>query len=241
MSADPDFSALKYFPAADWRAEFRDDIANEVKFLPDNWADEIVIKLDGPVLDALKVDGDQLMACKQERTARGDGIKSQAGSVQGLAAGLMALMEARESVRLERPMTAKVLNAANDDLMTTVFYFKCKFNAGRPSAYLPELAPMFARPDPLYPGHPSYPSGHAAQSRMVALVYGHLFPALKDPLIKLANDVAFNREVAGVHFHSDSLAGQALAERVFELLVAHPVFANMLRLARVEWPGNRGL
>lgn len=241
MSADPDFSTLKYFPGADWEAEFRAFIANEVKFLPDNWADGSVIKLDGPVLEKLKADGERLMACKKDRPIKAGSILSQAESVQGLAAGLMALMEVREPVKLARPMTAKVLNAANDDLMAAIFYCKSKFNAARPSAYLPELAPMFAKPDPLYPGHPGYPSGHAAQSRMVALIYAHLFPELKGQLIELADDVAFNREVAGVHFRSDSIAGQQLAEQVVELLVANPVFANMLRLARVEWPGNLGL
>ncbi|MBW8893344.1 MAG: hypothetical protein JF617_14920 [Burkholderiales bacterium] len=239
MSTEPDFSKLRDFPAADWEAEFRQYIGKEIQFLPDDWVSKIEVK--GPVLEQLKLDGDELMKLKSQRPDRAASIKCQAESVQGMACGLTALVGARDLAKLDRPMTSKALNAANEELLAVVFYFKSKFNAARPSAYLPNLEPMFAKPDPLYPGHPSYPSGHAAQSRMVALIYGDMFPTLTSRLTELGNDVAHNREVAGVHFESDSKAGQEIAEQVFKLLKANPKFANLLELARVEWPGNKGL
>lgn len=237
MSTQPDFSKLLDFPVADWVPEFRKFLAQDLKFLPDDWLRTIGIK--GPDLKKLEFEGKQLLLDKALRPGRLASIKSQAESLQGMAAGILALMKANEPVELAHPMTSKLLNAANEDLMHVIFYFKSRFNAARPSAYLPDVAPMFAKPDPLFPGHPGYPSGHAAQSWMLASVYGTLFSKLRPALEQLAIDIAFNREVAGVHFQSDSEAGRELATKVFDLLMQNPKFSSMVEPARVEWPGNR--
>ena len=57
----------------------------------------------------------------------------------------------------------------------------------------------------------SFPSGHAAASMSVALVYGAALPALAVPLFVLALLVGFSRVRMAVHYPSDVLAGQLIA------------------------------
>lgn len=62
------------------------------------------------------------------------------------------------------------------------------------------------------PGHQSAPSGHAAVAYLLAGLLAPLQPAAlpRARLFAAAAAVAANRELAGVHFASDSQAGQAL-------------------------------
>ena len=57
----------------------------------------------------------------------------------------------------------------------------------------------------------SFPSGHAAASMSVALVYGAAFPAWAAPLLFLALLVGFSRVRLRVHYPSDVLVGQLIA------------------------------
>jgi membrane-associated phospholipid phosphatase len=115
------------------------------------------------------------------------------------------------------------------------------------------------------PGHSSYPSGHATQARLIALcmtyVLGLVRPALPagdiaaitETLAALARRVARNREIAGLHFPSDSQAGQKLAEAAFAALAEHggdpldpdgytiEIFGRAaITAARREWDPGRG-
>jgi hypothetical protein len=105
----------------------------------------------------------------------------------------------------------------------------------RPSHYLPAL-----RPPVEVPGHASYPSGHALQS---ALMAGCVQAALNgaDNLCALLDVLAFriarNREIAGLHFRSDSCAGRRAAGKVLKLLKAlddGTRFKTLLREATIE-------
>jgi hypothetical protein len=62
---------------------------------------------------------------------------------------------------------------------------------------------------------PSYPSGHAAGSRILALSLGDIFPHRKSVLIKLSELVGRSRIDGGVHFPSDVEAGFKWAESVW--------------------------
>jgi hypothetical protein len=81
-------------------------------------------------------------------------------------------------------------------------------------------APMFSQTHPvpggtqphlLYPGHPSYPSGHAAMVYLWAELIASFRPELTDPLMGAAFQVSNHRVIAGLHYPSDIEGGRQLA------------------------------
>jgi membrane-associated phospholipid phosphatase len=130
-------------------------------------------------------------------------------------------------------------------------YWKRQFQRARPSQLSPALMPPIA-----VPGHASYPSGHATQAYLVSLMLNGVMPnVVSNPLNatttatlgtpaaslldRLAERVARNREVLGVHYRSDSQAGQALANSTFAVLSQCPSLATpntgAFAMARLEW------
>jgi hypothetical protein len=119
--------------------------------------------------------------------------------------------------------------------------YKAEFHVPRPPQLLPALLP----PIPV-PGHASYPSGHGTQSHLMTRCIAHLVSlelsaadaaVIVSDLTELANVIARNREIAGLHYPSDSVAGQLLAAPLFNTLnSAHvPLFGDAVTAARSEW------
>jgi acid phosphatase (class A) len=71
--------------------------------------------------------------------------------------------------------------------------------------------PGGTQPHLLYPGHPSYPSGHAAMVYLWAELIASLRPNLKNSLMGAAYQVSNNRVIAGLHYPSDVEGGRQLA------------------------------
>jgi hypothetical protein len=61
----------------------------------------------------------------------------------------------------------------------------------------------------------SFPSGHAAGARFIALQLSEKYTELKSDLIKLSERVAWTRVQAGLHFPSDIKAGLMLGETFY--------------------------
>ena len=124
-------------------------------------------------------------------------------------------------------------------------YHKSNYKRPRPAqAWLP-IAPSIATP-----GHPAYPSGHATQAHLISLFMQLVAPELSEACDALARRIAGNREIAGVHYRSDTLAGEWSARKIFDLLCGHsPVtidqdtvvsglvaaFNDLVAAARSEW------
>ena len=100
----------------------------------------------------------------------------------------------------------------------------------RPSHIYPRLTP----PVPV-PGHPSYPSGHATVSHLLALAADAIVPKLGDAADKLARRIAVNREIAGLHFWWDSIAGKKAAENTYKVIKTMPSYNDYLNAAKAEW------
>lgn len=66
----------------------------------------------------------------------------------------------------------------------------------------------------LYPGHPSYPSGHATMAYAWAFLIAAFKPAYRHRLEEAARRVAWNRVVAGLHFPTDGEGGRAFAVEI---------------------------
>ena len=96
------------------------------------------------------------------------------------------------------------------------------------------------------PGHASYPSGHATESYLLAEMLKEVMPvaASKEndtgkpdstPLRRLAERVARNREVLGLHYPSDSAAGKYLGDQSAVLLKQCASVVALMDAASDEW------
>jgi hypothetical protein len=98
------------------------------------------------------------------------------------------------------------------------------------------------------PGHAAFPSGHATQAHLIALCLEVVMPATiipvdingvpqpdQGPLRQMAHRIARNREVLGLHYPSDSVAGKTLAEQTFKLVRGLSTLQNVFAVAQTEW------
>lgn len=110
------------------------------------------------------------------------------------------------------PHTMELLHVTLQFASTVVLQFKHHLGVPRPMEVSPLVMPMIETP-----GHGALPSGHATAAAALSTVLGNLLqgePGLAHALRRLAFRVAFNREVAGLHYPMDSAAGRVLGEVV---------------------------
>ncbi|MDQ8732844.1 phosphatase PAP2 family protein [Bradyrhizobium sp. LHD-71] len=136
------------------------------------------------------------------------------------------------------PRTVELLRLLIGVTGTIHYRIKHALACRRPIEYSPQVQPMISTP-----GHGSLPSGHATEAFTAALALDALVrharvslhsgeevaPTIpnfnpSDPftvqLLRIAERIAINRQVAGVHFPVDSVAGMVLAQSVSEFHVA---------------------
>ena len=65
---------------------------------------------------------------------------------------------------------------------------------------------------------PSYPSGHATQGTFIARYLTHLYPQYEKELKQIGEDIAFSRNMAKVHYPSDSEFGKVLGDGLYEFV-----------------------
>lgn len=118
---------------------------------------------------------------------------------------------------------AKKLVAFQEKLFNEVNFFsrilKQKWKRNRPFVRSTLIQPCV---EP-YPSN-SYPSGHAAASKLAALSFSILYPELKHALLTRADEVARDRVLAGVHYPTDVKSGALLGQLVFEALQENEAF-----------------
>lgn len=144
------------------------------------------------------------------------------------------------------PNTYRVLHIASLIGLYAALYYKGLRDRPRPSQLCPALLP----PIPM-PGHASWPSGHATQAQLKALCMEHVLQgilpgtlttgdlgAVSSNLRTLALRVARNREIAGLHYPTDSDAGRKLADTIAPFLTGMGTttwFGKAVTAAKAEW------
>jgi acid phosphatase (class A) len=202
------------FPDEDWVPYYKDQVdykAREPLFDPSS------LQLPPPADLAQGDECVRLQALRPLRAGRAIDIRRQAQSDKHAIQPVFDVI-GLDVDRPPNPQGLALRARVQDNLWGPIFHFKACFNRNRPWNCCPGLEPLLQRPDRLYPGHPSYPSGHATMAYTWAYLFAVLVPARRQALEEAAAQVAFNREVAGVHFPSDSEAGRQLAEQVVALM-----------------------
>jgi PAP2 superfamily len=154
------------------------------------------------------------------------------------------------SIEKELNITFNSASYRNTDILLNFCYYdadcvilrlKHHFNRRRPYqlASGANIAKMF------HPGTPSYPGGHATQAYLfvaiIRLVWNGRLASMLSKVETLASEVAKNREIAGVHFPSDTTAGEVLANQLVGSFKASTTstswgtFNDLLEKAREEW------
>jgi hypothetical protein len=159
---------------------------------------------------------DELVTAAQDE--RADALGEIMSEADEFISYFMNLMTSRPT---SYPATFRVLNIASLVALFTSMYYKVKYRRPRASELCPALLPPI-----VVPGHASFPSGHSTQSHLMALCMGDVFQGLPqhdvmvDDLTALADRISRNREIAGLHYPSDTQGGIALATDILPLLQA---------------------
>ncbi|MFT6181166.1 MAG: acid phosphatase (class A) [Akkermansiaceae bacterium] len=119
-------------------------------------------------------------------------------------------------------------------MTVAVFFFKKHFNRVRPLLLSEAQGKKFSTAIEI-PAHPAYPSGHATALHMLAYLLQELDPANAEQYRADASKIARNREVAGLHYPSDSAAARLLGRQISDALLSNLTFKKQLEKAKVEW------
>ena len=225
------------FPAHGWTADWLSWVA-VAQFAQDGWAARLdftpVLPTDKEIqaeLDALVV------AARDERADALGEILDQSASFISYFLNLVAAKPTT------CPATARLLTVASQVATFVVMYYKNLYNRPRPSTLCPALLPPIA-----VPGHPAFPSGHSTQAHLMALCLNAVIAdkpcppggdnPMNEVLTALADRIAYNREIAGLHYPSDSAAGKELAGLMFKMLEQdgrNQIFQKAMSDAYAEW------
>jgi hypothetical protein len=109
-----------------------------------------------------------------------------------------------------------IIESIHDDIKPITVKLKYFFQRPRPYQlayyYKLKLMPFMT----LGADSPSFPSGHAIESKVLSEVLGNMFPEIYVPLSKIAEDVCESRIGLGVHYQSDIDVGVYVAEKICE-------------------------
>ena len=216
----------KTFERKDWDLDFRSELYKHEFYAADAWAkrrDGLVSLWD----DSTRAELHRLRCLKDEErpTHVGDIIREQDG-----AALVRYWYELLDINSVTHPRTAELLYATMYLAGSVATFFKDRFHRARPVTLAPDLAPPIPTPR-----LPAYPGGHATQIYLMALTLVHLHPNREKEILQCAEQVARNREVAGVNYPSDTEAGRKLAQDILHLLTSEcELFRATLKEAAAE-------
>lgn len=186
--------------------------------------------------DGLRAEIESLLADRRLRGQRRAEILAQARSLELYWGTLLMIGPGRRN-------TAVVLSAAMAIGHLAGMHWKWHYKRARPVQLSPVVMPMIPTP-----AHPAFPSNHALQSHLIAQMLSKLvlpqsirggYEAAFD---RLADRIGKNREVAGVHYPSDTRAGENLAKVLVEKMKEDgileeemPTLKEFVIRAEAEW------
>ena len=130
------------------------------------------------------------------------------------------------------PVTAKFLADVTEDANAVGALTKAFYARARPSQIEPRVQPLVAVPPTA-----SYPSGHVTRAFTWALVLAEIFPDQRAELLERAHRAAWGRVLAGVHYPTDLIGGQLMAEAIVAELRKSEAFRAAVEKCRAEAAG----
>lgn len=223
--ADP----LTFSSTQRWARVFFDQTKDEPRLLPKDWATRVVLP-SPPANRSPRTakEVEYLLDLQAKRTPADEAAIRKEAEFAGMHFGKHGSMDLLDVAK--RPWTARLMDAGAKQLNPLLFKLKLRFDRVRPSILDPRLKPVMK-----VPGHPAYPSGHAAQAFFIAYLLAELDPPHREVYLGDATTIAKRREIAGFHYPSDTAAGGLLARQVLDLLLAQKQFSDLLEKAREEW------
>jgi hypothetical protein len=241
--------ALTSFPERSWSAEWRAWFALS-QYGATDWAKDIKVQPWKPGKTGDEID-QLIVAARDERP---DTLGEILAQNEEFASYFMVLLTITPA---SCPKTFRLICLASIVAMFTVLHFKggTKGKEGldekdqyeprpRPSQICPALLPSVP-----VPGHASYPSGHSTEAHLIAAVIEQVLTHKKNgktvanaewqnaitPLYALAARIGRNREIAGLHYPSDTEAGKKLAQDILPFLKETAEYKELISLAAEEW------
>jgi membrane-associated phospholipid phosphatase len=248
----PDFNATPRYPLGAWDGDLF-----ALHFLPEffaatvsgqTWKQAITVNptipkvvMPGGVVAAGddSIDDLRILAVTERPEAMGE-ILNQAQNQQ------LCFMQLLMMTAGSHPKTFFAMKLAARVGEVVMIRLKRQFNRPRPSQYYPALYPPVA-----VPGHASYPAGHAIIAHLTARVLIEITTPTagsspyEKSLIKLADEIGFNRVIAGLHFRSDIREGAAAGVLIHNFLKGIPPrsplttpdfdYASVVSAAKGEW------
>lgn len=127
------------------------------------------------------------------------------------------------------PETVALLQGAMVDMRLMEFAVKYRLLRARPYQLESKLNPLRKI------SSPSFASGHTLWAYVQAYLLAELIPQKKREFIDLAYEIAFSRELMGVHYPSDEEAARQLAYRMVWLMWNTQTFQEDFSRAKKEW------
>ncbi len=137
---------------------------------------------------------------------------------------------AEDGSRVHYPLTYKLLQDELALIDPIISHAKRQFDRPRPNQVDPTLTTLIP-----VPNHAAYPSGHTTNAMLMAYTLGQLNPDQQLAYFQDAIRIGRNREIAGVHYPSDTEGGGRLAHAFFDYLMTQPSFQEELAAAATEW------
>jgi hypothetical protein len=130
------------------------------------------------------------------------------------------------NVGIDRQEVTDTIKQIHDDVVPFLVKLKYHFQRLRPYQLSHNLNMRLYVFESGTADTPSYPSGHSVQSKLYADVLGNKYPRYYRQLQGLAADIAESRLSMGLHYPSDIL----FSEYVAEVCLNHPEFKKKYRL-----------
>ena len=228
VGTDQKMDALRFSLTQRWNPGYLRDARLSPKYLPVDWESRVAVPHPpANSSDRTQAELDYLEALTPQRSGKLSEIQAE---VLVKMFKLGSYTYGSLTTNADYPVTRQLILAAYRECGIATFYMKKKFDRIRPSVLRKDLTNAVQ-----VPSHPAYPSGHATGAYMIAFLLQELEPALSSAYLKDAERIAKNREIAGLHYPSDTEAGRLLARQLTDLLLANPDFKQLLRKAQSEW------